>query len=143
MEQVEAELLYEIGETAQTNGDILEAEEHLHKALEAFQKLANPRVRVLSPASPPGMMTGQGLRTIHTSRLQFIARVQYQLGRSSVASHRPFRAARFFSEQLKTLVSTNDREEVAKGSLEMGKILKATDYPGLHFSPLNAQEALL
>ena len=44
-DQTEAELLYEIGETARSGGDMLEAEEHLHKALEASHKLADPLVR--------------------------------------------------------------------------------------------------
>jgi hypothetical protein len=55
LDQSEAELLYEIGETARSGGDILEAEEHLHKALEASHKLADPLVR-----TPNSLIQGQG-----------------------------------------------------------------------------------
>lgn len=44
VEETEAELLYAIGENELSAGNILEAEESLHKALEASHKLSKPVV---------------------------------------------------------------------------------------------------
>lgn len=44
VEQTEAEILYDIGEISRSDGDILGAEENLHKALEVSHKMSNPQV---------------------------------------------------------------------------------------------------
>lgn len=65
----------------------------------------------------------------HDTR-QLTGRVQYQLGLSSAASHRPLRATVCFSNQLKSLAPTQDWDGFAKGCLEIGKILKTSGHTG-------------
>lgn len=56
-EQTDVEILFQIGETARSNGDILEAEEHLHKALEACHKISNPQVSLNSICRISSLLT--------------------------------------------------------------------------------------